>query len=129
MSIRVLIADDEPLSANEIRRMLGAQFYVTAHAITADDAVGKALKDPPDLLLIDLQIDGEIDGIEATERITGHFNIPVVYLTCPSSPQSGRMLKRAKRRKYYGHLCKPFGEAELHDVIKKAVYKHAMGWK
>jgi len=75
----------------------------------------------PDLILMDIVLNGEIDGIEPAGRIGRIFNIPVVYLTAYADDKT---LERAKVTDPFGYMIKPFGEKELHSTVEMAIYKH-----
>ena len=75
----------------------------------------------PDLILMDIVLSGEIDGIDAASRIGKLFNIPVVYLTAYADDKT---LERAKITDPFGYMLKPFGGKELHSTIEMAIYKH-----
>jgi CheY-like chemotaxis protein len=72
---------------------------------------------------MDIQLEGEMDGIQAAEQIRRRFAIPVVYLTAYSDDST---LQRAKIAEPFGYLLKPFEERELHTTIEIALYKHGM---
>ena len=77
----------------------------------------------PDPVLMDINLSGEMDGIEAAGEIQGRLNIPVVYLT---GFTNGATLQRAKETAPYGYIVKPFDEDEVHAAIEVAVHKHRM---
>ena len=77
----------------------------------------------PDLVLMDIVLDGEMDGIETAKHIRSRFNIPVVYLTAYSDEN---ILERAKITEPFGYVIKPFNERELRINIEIALYKHKM---
>ena len=90
---------------------------------SGEEAVEKAAETHPDLILMDIKLDGDIDGIEAAEQIHSHFNIPIVYLTAYAD---NKTLRRAKITEPYGYIIKPFEERELQSNIEIALYKHKM---
>jgi len=75
----------------------------------------------PDLVLMDIVLQGEMDGIDTASQIRSRFNIPVVYLTAYSDE---KILERARITEPYGYIIKPFNERELHINIEIALYKH-----
>ena len=76
-----------------------------------------------DLVLMDIVLEGDMDGVKAAEHIRNHFDIPVVYLTAYSDDTT---LQRAKITEPYGYILKPFQERELYTTIEMALYKHKM---
>lgn len=121
MSARILIAEDEILIARKLESTLKRLGYtVTAIAVDGVSAVQNAAETQPDLVLMDILMPGEIDGIEASHQIKSRFQIPVVYLTAYSD---GETIERAKATEPFGYLVKPFQEQELHTTIQMALAK------
>jgi PAS domain S-box-containing protein len=87
---------------------------------SGEEALVSAKQFPPDLVLMDINLGGEMDGVEAADELARQ-HIPVVYLTAYSND---RTLERAKITEPYGHLLKPFEERELQTTIEVAIYKH-----
>ncbi|MCP4220226.1 MAG: response regulator, partial [bacterium] len=117
----ILIVEDEWIIAEDIRRSLEAKGYaVTAIVSKAEDAVETALSQKPDLVLMDILLDGEMDGIEAAGIIREQSGIPVVYLSANATPG---ILDRAKISASYGYVLKPFKPRELHSNIEMAIHK------
>ncbi len=101
--------------------------YVADHiASTGEEAVRIAAETMPDLVLMDIMLQGAIDGVTAAEQIRARLDIPVVYLTAYADEPT---LQRAKITEPYGYLVKPFKERELHISIDMALYKHQMEQK
>ena len=90
---------------------------------TAEDAIRMAGEVHPDLILMDIRIQGEKDGISAAEEINGLYHIPIVYLTAHSDEKT---LERAMKTQPYGYLIKPFRDRELYTTIEIALYKHRL---
>lgn len=121
---RVMIVDDEILVAEDLKERLSSLGYeVTAVVGTGADAVTKAQETTPDIILMDIQLKGDMDGIEAAHEIKERFDISVVYLTAYSDQVT---LDRAKVTTPFGYLIKPFAERELHSTIEMALYKQKM---
>ncbi|KYK28539.1 MAG: hypothetical protein AYK19_20790 [Theionarchaea archaeon DG-70-1] len=120
--VSVLIVEDESIVAKDIRKRLQNLGYtVSAIASSGKEALQKA-KDNPDVVLMDIVLKGDMDGIEAAEHIrTG--GIPVIYVTAYADDKT---LQRAKITEPYGYILKPFEDRELHTVIEMALYKHEM---
>jgi len=121
---RILVVEDEIIIANDIKNVLTQQGYdVLDLAHSGEDAVRKALELKPDLILMDIMLKGNLDGIEASARINEKENIPIVYLTALSDDAT---LKRAKITEPFGYIVKPFDAKELHSVIEIGLYKRRM---
>jgi len=121
---RILIVEDEKIVSEDIKDSLKNLGYdVAAVASSADEAMEKAAETRPDLVLIDIMLKGEMNGIGAAEQIRTRFDIPVVYLTAYADEKT---LSRAKLTEPYGYILKPFEERELHTTIEIALYKHRM---
>jgi PAS domain S-box-containing protein len=125
--IRILIVEDESLVARDIENMIMSLGYeASGIANTGDEAVEKAARSRPDLVLMDVIIKGNLDGIAAAEKIWDSFHIPVIYVTAYADEQT---LKRAKTTEPFGYILKPFDERELKVAIEMAFYKSQMGLK
>jgi len=124
---RILIVEDEGIEALDLEHRLESMGYLVQGIVaTGEEAVGKAAKLRPNLILMDIMLQGEIDGITAAERIRARFDIPVIFLTAYADEKT---LQRAKLTEPYGYLVKPFQERELHITIDMALYKHRMEMK
>jgi len=118
---RILIVEDEAIVATDIQSTLKALGYdVPAIAFSGEEALKKVEEIQPDLILMDIVLKGEMDGIEAAQQIRERFGIPVVYLTAYAD---SIILKRAKITEPFGYLLKPFEDRELHSTIEMALYK------
>jgi len=121
-STSILIVEDESVVALDIQNRLLALGYSTVGiASYGGVAIQKAMQLHPDLVLMDIRLKGEMDGIEAAQQIRALCNIPVVYLTAFADEQT---LQRAKTTGPFGYLIKPFEERELHATIEMALYQH-----
>lgn len=120
---RILIVEDD---GDVARKMEGALirlgFDVVAIVHSGPEAIRRAREEEPDLVMMDIVLQGEMDGIEAAERIRGDADIPIVYLTAHSD---GGILQRVGVAEPYGYILKPLRERELHTAIEIAFYKHA----
>ena len=120
--ISVLIVEDEVIVAENLSSKLEKLGYtVIGMAINGHEAVEMALAHRPQLVLMDIKLQGELDGIATVEKIKKHLDIPVIYLTAHSDPNT---LSRAKISKPYGYVLKPFDERDLATQIELALYKH-----
>src|SRR5512139_2281228 len=103
---RIMIVEDEGVTAMGIQRSLEEIGYaITSVETTAEGAVKKVSVDKPDLVLMDIALAGEMDGIEAAEQIHAKFNIPVVYITAHSDE---KIVQRIKKTEPFGYIIKPF---------------------
>lgn len=123
-NVKILIVEDEVIVARDIEDMVKAQGYdALAIAYSGEAAIKKAEELKPDLVLMDILLKGEMDGIEAAEQIYNRFHIPIVYLTAYAEDKT---IERAKLTEPFGYLLKPFEERELHTAIEIALYKHKL---
>jgi PAS domain S-box-containing protein len=121
---RILIVEDEIIIAMEIADRLKSMGYEVLRIVsTGQMAIQSALKEKPNLILMDIMIKGDIDGIETAHRIHEKSRIPVIYLTANADEST---LERAKVSDAFGYLIKPFEERELNTTIEMALYKHKM---
>jgi PAS domain S-box-containing protein len=120
----ILVVEDERIVAEDIRSSLNRLGYkVSAIASTGEEAIRKAAEMSPDLVLMDIMLQGNLDGVEAAAHIRSYFNIPIVYLTAYADNST---LQRAKQTEPFGYLLKPIEVRELHSAIETALYKHGM---
>ena len=121
---RILIAEDEIITSMEIRdKLTGLGYDVIGEATSGERAIALVDEKQPDLILIDIRLKGDMDGIEVAENIRSKFDLPVVYLTAYSDE---RTLERARVTEPYSYLLKPFADKELHTAIELALYHHTM---
>jgi PAS domain S-box-containing protein len=119
---RILICEDEVMLAKDLSRSLKNLGYeVVERVSSAEEALQMVEESKPDLILMDIQLDGEMDGIETAAKIRSRFDIPVVYLTGYAEKD---VLNRAKKTGPYGYLSKPVGLLELRSTVDTALYKH-----
>ena len=113
---RILVVEDERIVALHLQVMLqGLGYEVVANVANGEQALQTIEQTVPDLVLMDVHIEGEIDGIETAARIPASYHIPVVYLTAYSEEAT---LERARATRPHGYLLKPFSERELHATIQ-----------
>jgi PAS domain S-box-containing protein len=124
LASKILIVEDEGIIAMDIRRQLeGFGYEVVATAFSGGQAITLANEHKPDLVMMDIVLKGDMDGINAAQAITESLHIPVIFLTAYSDPAT---LLRAKATGAYGYLIKPFRPDELHASIEVALYKHQL---
>ena len=122
--VKILIVEDENIVAMHIKHKVESLGYqVTAITPSGEEAMEQVAKSSPDLVLMDIVLKGQMDGIETAKKIRDAYDIPVVYLTAYSDEST---LKRAKIAEPFGYLIKPFEDRELHSAIEVALYKHDM---
>ena len=119
---RILIVEDEAIVAMDIESRLTAMGYAIAgRAASAEQALALAKEAQPDLILMDIRLQGEMDGIDAALEIHKYFRIPVIFVTAYSEETT---LERAKLAEPFGYILKPFDDRELKSAIEIALYKH-----
>lgn len=119
---RVLVVEDEKIIARDIEQTLrGLGYDVVGSADTGEEAVRRALSDAPDLVLMDVRLRGEMDGIHAAELIHQTRDVPIVFLTAFADEAT---LRRARRVAPYGYVLKPFEDRDLHVAVMMALCKH-----
>jgi len=127
----ILVVEDERITAEDIRAGLEfAGYKVPVICSTGEDAVRQAGRLEPDLVLMDIKLEGEMDGIEAAAQIRKSYDIPVIYLTAYSDEKTVERAKLTEPSgflvKGQGMLSKPFDENELHAAIEITLYRHEM---
>ena len=123
-SAKILVVEDEAIIAKDMERRLKKNGYaVTSIAATGSDAVKRAGEDAPDLILMDIVLPGELDGIDAAGLIRTQWDIPVIYVTAYSGKE---VLERAITTEPYGYITKPFEDSELCRTIEMALFKNRM---
>ncbi len=121
-SVKILIVEDELLIANNLAKKLTNLGYEIVEIVSSgEDAIQLAGEKNPDLVLMDIVIKGEMDGIEAAAKISKKYGIPVIYLTAYADNET---LSRAKSTSPFGYILKPFKDRELQVTIEIALQKH-----
>lgn len=119
---KIMIVEDEGVIAMNLRRKLEMMgFTVTSVVDNCTDALKQAADTRPDLVMMDIIIQGDADGIETAERLRDQQDVPVVFLTAHSDEST---IERAKSALPYGYLVKPFEERELKTTIEMALFRH-----
>jgi len=126
-AVNVMVVEDESIVAEDTKRSLTNMGYkVSAVVSSGEDAIKTAGELRPDMILMDIVLRGEVNGIEAAGQIRSSFNIPVIYLTAYTDD---KILEQAKLTEPFGYIIKPFEDKELHSVIEMALYKNRMDSK
>lgn len=124
MTKSLLVVEDEVLVARDIKSRLTRMGYeVLGTASKGAEAIEKALSLRPDLILMDIHLQDEIDGVDAAIKIRETYDVPVIFCTAYSNEET---LERAKVSTPYGYVLKPFDNRELEINIEIALYKHQM---
>ncbi len=119
---RILVVEDEAIVAMDIAdRLSGMGYELAGQTSNGALALELAKERRPDLVLMDIRLQGEMDGITAAEVIGRQFRVPVIFLTAYSEDAT---LNRAKRTEPFGYILKPFDDRELRSTIEIALYKH-----
>jgi DNA-binding response OmpR family regulator len=122
--LRVLIVEDETLIAEELREQLSRfGFSVIAAVDTADEGIAIATRERPDLVLMDIRLKGEKDGVQAATEIRRQVDIPIVYVTAYSDRLT---VDRARQTEHDAYVLKPFHRRELQSTIEVAMQRHAI---
>lgn len=128
-NVNILIVEDERITAEDIKKALNSVgFNVPAIVTSGEEAIQVCEELKPDLVLMDIKLEGEMDGIQAAEKIRSKLGIPIIYLTAYSDE---KIVQRAKitepsgfiLKQPYGFLRKPFEESELNTAIEITLYR------
>src|SRR5918998_310177 len=111
-----MVVEDERVVALHLKQQLVRLGYrVPVMATSGERALQQLQTSRPDVVLMDVHLEGELDGIETAQQIPNELQIPVIYLTAYSEEAT---LERARETRPYGYLIKPFSERELHASIQ-----------
>ncbi len=121
---RILVVEDESIVAFNLQQRLSMLGYdVPAIAVSGQESIDLVAQTRPDLVLMDIHIQGDMDGIEVAAKLRETHAVPVIYLTAYSEDST---LERARKTQPYGYLLKPFSERELHATIQMAFERHRL---
>ena len=119
---KILIVEDESIVAKDIQNSLKNLGYNVPTIVASGEKAIKEVEDSkPDLVLMDIILKGDMDGIEAANIIRENFNVPVIFLTANADDKT---VSKARIAEPYGYVIKPFREKELQTTIEMALYKH-----
>src|ERR1039457_5667348 len=122
--VTILIVEDEKIVAMDIAGGLKSAGYLVSGIVSSGkEAIDLVEKNPPDLILMDIRIKGDIDGIKTAEIIQSHYDIPIVYLTAFADEDT---LSRARITAPYGYIIKPFDKKTAYTMIEISLYKNSM---
>jgi CheY-like chemotaxis protein len=119
-----MLVEDEMIVLEDLRRRLAGMGYdVVATAGSGREAVEKASAHRPDVVVMDISLRGDMDGVEAAERIFASTAIPIVYVTGLGDPET---MQRAQVTPGFSFVLKPVDDHELKYVIEMALHKRSM---
>ncbi len=114
--LKILIVEDEFIIALDLQmRLENLGYYVSGIALNGKEAIKQIGVKTPDLILMDLQLNGEMKGIDVAQQIYDHYNIPVIYIT---GSHDDSILDKAKQTYPIGFVNKPFYETEIQNLIE-----------
>ena len=121
---RIMVVEDDPvISMLLMERLTKLKYEVCAVAKSGSQAVELVRKTLPDLVVMDINLEGNMDGIETAARLREQFDVPVIFSTAYTDEA---LFQRAKTTEPWGYLVKPYSERELRSVIEVALYKERM---
>ena len=121
---KILIVEDERIIGEDLKRTLvGLEYEVTNVVPTGEDALVSLVDNFPDVVLMDINLAGQMSGIETASKVKKDFGIPVIYVTAYADKET---LEKARITEPYGYILKPFEERELNAAIDMALYKSKM---
>lgn len=124
MKRRILIVEDEAVTSVLLEKTLKELGYeVVGSAFDGSEAIALTRDKKPDIILMDIRIQGDIDGIETAKQIYQQYGIPIIYLTAHSDDDT---IRRAVESGPFGYLIKPFKERELYSNIEMVAHKHKL---
>lgn len=119
-TIKVLVVEDEPLTAEDIRDYLtNASYSVTALAYNKEQAIKALAEDTPDVVLLDINLGGKLDGFELARILNEEHQVPFIFLT--SYAHQG-IIEQAKLTRPVGYILKPFDGKDLYSSIEIGLY-------
>ncbi|QKQ77512.1 response regulator [Nostoc sp. TCL240-02] len=121
-TVQILVVEDEYILAINLQESLESLGYtVLGIADSAEEAIEKATESRPNLILMDIRLRGEMDGIQASEQIWRNLQIPIIYLTGHSDKST---VERATLTSPFGYILKPIKEQELYVAIQTALNRY-----
>ena len=125
--IKILVVEDEIIVAEDIGfRLKKLGYIVTATVASGEEAIEKVTENQPDLVLMDIVLKGDMDGVTAAEKIRSKVDIPTIYLTAYADDKT---LQRAKLTNPFGYIIKPFQQNDLRVAIEIALHRHEIETK
>jgi len=123
-SARILVVEDEPNVAEVMRARLESFGHEVCHIASSDmEAIQAAESLVPDIVIMDIKIEGKLDGIDSARQIQSRIEVPIIYLTSYSDDQ---LLRRAQATEPFGYLVKPYEASQLKITVEMALFKHRL---
>ena len=123
----VLIVEDERIVAEDIKRSVSRAGYTVCGVVSSGETALRTVESElPDLVLMDIILQGDMSGIETAEAIRARYDVPVIYLTAYADSHT---LKKAKVTEPFGYILKPFEDRELESTLEMALYKYRIDKK
>lgn len=120
--VKVFVVEDESIVSKDIQNSLVKIGYeVVGSSATGEKAIEDIQNSSPDIVLMDIMLKGEINGIETAEIVRNNFSIPIIFLTAYADEDT---LQKVKITEPHGYILKPFKEIDLQTSIEMAIYKH-----
>lgn len=125
--LNILVVEDESIVALYLKKKLQTLGYTPQAIVTNGiDALAEAEQLRPDVVLMDINLEGEIDGIDTATKLKASYDVPIIYITAYSDEET---LARAKKTEPYGYLIKPFETGDIKVTIEIALYKYKLDKK
>lgn len=116
---KVIIVEDEMIIAQDIKLFVLSLGYDVINIFSKGESLlDKVIQEKPDLIIMDVFLNGQIDGIETAKRLKGLYEVPILFVTAHSDKGTMRNIERTG---YYGYIIKPFKEYELKTAIEDAL--------
>lgn len=124
---KILIVEKERIIAIDIKNSLHRMGCEVMEILSSgEEVIRKVKEEKPDLILMEITLEGALDGIETAEIISSKYDIPVIYLTAYSDRET---LQRAKITEPYGYLIRPFDSREIEIAIEMAFIKRGLSFE
>ncbi len=118
---KILVVEDEAIIAMDIQSILRKIGFTDSEVVfSGEESIQKVASGKPHLVLMDIKLKGNLDGIQAAKQIFYEYNVPVVYITAFGDENT---IKRANGMARFGYITKPFEEGELQSTITNALHK------
>lgn len=122
---KILIVEDEYITSEALKIVVEDMGYYAMKPVSSgEEAIKKATEKRPDLVLMDISLQGEMDGIEAADKIISELNIPVIYITAHSSRDT---VDRACKTAFSDYIVKPFIKEDLKEKIEVTLMRYPSG--
>lgn len=125
--LKILIVEDEMIIAMDLQKVLmNYNYSVCSIVCSGFEAIKKVYEEKPDLILMDIMIPGELNGIDTAKIIRNEFDVPVVFLTALNDDENYMSAYEVSK---YGYIVKPYNENELRGIIENAIKQHKLNLK